>query len=64
MLLDKPLPCSCGKKPKLQKGSFNYVRYYCPDCKIGVFFSRKSEFCLEAWNAMVTRGLDKVVVKI
>ncbi len=63
MLYDYPLNCPmCGKKPKLIKGLYNYVKYYCPHNS--TFHHRKEEFAREAWNATVQRGIDKIKVKI
>lgn len=64
MLLNYPLKCSCGKKPKLMKNEFNYVSYYCPKGCNKTFFHRLPEFALEAWNCMATRGWDKIKVSI
>lgn len=64
MSYNKPiLNCSCGKKPKLEKGMFNYVRYYCEKCN-STFHHRLEILARESWNAMINRGIDKIRVKI
>ena len=62
MLLSKPLLCVCGKKPKLVKGDYNYVKYWCK-CGLQTFHTRKEEFCCELWNSMIN-NISKLKVKI
>lgn len=63
MLLAAPLKCVCGCKPKLGKGNYNYVRYYCPNCGMGTFHHRLEELAREAWNAQI-QNVDKLKVRI
>lgn len=67
MLLNKPLNCLCGAKPKLKKKNIavgvKYYLYQCPNCEDAITFAtRLQEFALENWNSSVTRKkylLDK-----
>ena len=55
MLLAAPLKCVCGCKPKLGKGNYNYVRYYCPNCGMGTFHHRLEELARDSLHRLVLR---------
>jgi len=51
MLLNKPLKCVCGKKPKLSRNN-PYYKYSC-SCGLQTFFSKTEETARELWNSGV-----------
>ena len=63
MLHEKPLKCICGRKPKLVKGEYNYVKYMCASCGLNTFHTREEEFCRELWNAQIL-NIKNLKVKI
>ena len=64
MLYDKPLlKCVCGKKPKLTKNDYNYVKYGCKNCQLNTFHTRLEIFSRELWNSQII-NISKLKVKI